>query len=83
VFRHCRPANSTNQALLLKSAGERIAGVPNTLPLHGLTGVLSLAASDVYPAEAAGMTLNLLPETRDKTSLYSMLGVVGQSEVGS
>ena len=35
-----------------------------------------------YPAEAAGLTLNLQPETRDKTSLYSMLGVVGQSGVG-
>ena len=31
-----------------ESAGERLAGVPNTLPLHGNEqGVLSLAASDV------------------------------------
>ena len=31
-------------------------------------------------AEAAGWTLNLLPEARYKTSFYSMLGGVGQTE---
>ncbi len=39
-----------------------------------------MAASDVCTAEAAGQTLSLPPEARYKTSFYSMLGGVGQTQ---
>ena len=67
----------------MQSAGERIAGVPNTLPLHGIEqGVLSLAASDVSYRRGRRLDAELPPEARYKTSFYSMLGGVGQTVSG-
>jgi len=62
----------------MQKAGERIVGVPSTLPLQDLTGVLSLAASDKgFAPDPLGT--NSPQRARHKTSFYNTIGGQGQT----
>jgi hypothetical protein len=63
VFRYSLPTQDRPDAIFKRR--ERIAGIPNTLPLQDFTGVLSLAASDYFCAGAPPNGNGLSPGTRD------------------
>ena len=80
MFRHCHPANSTNRTLGLGAPGSALPEFRTRFHYTALNRSVELGRVGFRTAEAAGGTLILLPEARYKTSFYSMLGRVGQTE---
>src|SRR5580704_5938489 len=72
-------AATASRPLQIKSARERIAGVPNTLPLHGINKSVELGRVGCFMPNGLRRRQKSPESLAHKTCLYNMLRGAGQT----